>query len=367
MIEHEFSLRDSIFPFARPDEGPSATYLRALLENSPIATIVLDAQHRFTMCNGAFERLFQYTPNQLAAANLDDLISGPDTVAEAAALSRTVLQGIKVHLVAQRRRRDGMIVDVEIYGIPLLVDGELAGVYGLYQDVTERNKAQSAFRDVAGQLENLQQAERRRLVRDLHDSMSQELAVLNWNLSRLASLVGDKDRMLQNVVQQTQEIAQQCSARIRSASYLAHPALLDKAGLAVAVPSMVEAFEQRSGIRVQLAMSDDLGRLPDEVEIAGYRTIQEALANVLRHSGSAEAAVSVQVKSARLELSVSDPGRYLSREAMMQSYHSGSGVGISGMRERIEQLGGCLAIHCDQAGTRVAASLPLGDSILCVS
>src|SRR6202000_3551590 len=117
--------------------------------------------------------------------------------------------GNKVHTVTQRRRRDGMMVDVEVYGIPLMVDNKLAGVYALYQDVTERNKAQTAFREISDQLENLQQQERRRLARDLHDSTSQELAVLNWNLTRLMSLVGGRDEALKTLGQQTKETAEE--------------------------------------------------------------------------------------------------------------------------------------------------------------
>jgi two-component system NarL family sensor kinase len=359
MVEHESPVAERSFPFAASDVGPSATYLHALLENSPIATVVLDARHRFSMCNPAFERLFQYTPKQLAAANIDELIAAPEMVEEAANISRTVLQGRKVHMVAQRRRRDGMMVDVEIYGIPLMVDGELAGVYGLYQDVTERNHAQTAFRKISDQLEHLQQEERRRLARDLHDSTSQELAVLNWNLSRLMNLVGERDAALQKLVSETREIASQCSARIRSAAYLLHPPLLGKAGLALAVAWMVEGFEQRSGIHVELEIGRDLGRFADEVEIAIYRVIPEGLANVLRHSGSAEAKVSLACRAGWLEAAVSDRGRNHSCERMMRSYDSRSGVGISGMRERVEQVGGCLRIECGVGGTRVEAIVPL--------
>jgi two-component system, NarL family, sensor kinase len=250
MREHEFFETHTMFPSTRTDAGTSATYLRALIENSPIAILVLDAQHRYTMCNPAFERLFQYTPKELGSADLDYLIAGPGMVDEAMRLSALVLQGQKVHTVTQRRRRDGMMVDVEIYGIPLMVDDKLAGVYALYQDVTERNKAQTAFRAIADQMDNLQQEERRRIARDLHDSTSQELTVLNWNLTRLKNLIGDKDEALKLLVQQTREIASQCSARIRSTSYLLHPPLLGEAGLTRALPWLVEGFEQRSGIRV---------------------------------------------------------------------------------------------------------------------
>ena len=359
MKEHEFFETHSMFPFTRKDAGSSAAYLRALIENSPIAIVVLDGQYRYTMCNPAFEGLFQYTPKELSSADLDDLIAGPELAEEAACLSGRVMRGNKVHTVTQRRRRDGMMVDVEIYGIPLMVDDKLAGVYALYQDVTERNKAQIAFREISGQLENLQQQERRRLARDLHDSTSQELAVLNWNLTRLMNLVGDRDEALKTLVQQTKEIAYECSARIRSVAYLLHPPLLGEAGLVQAIPWLAEGFEQRSGIRVTLDMSQDLGRCRDEVEIAVFRVVQEGLANVLRHSGSPVAKILLHRKTGWLELAVSDRGKGHTREALMQAQDRRNGIGISGMRERVEQLGGCLWIDCNELGTTVKATIPI--------
>ena len=360
MKEHEFLETHTMFPSTRTDAGTSATYLRALIENSPIAILVLDALHRYTMCNPAFEKLFQYTPKELRSADLDYLIAGPGMVEEAMRLSALVLQGQKVHTVTQRRRRDGMMVDVEIYGIPLMVDDKLAGVYGLYQDVTERNKAQTAFRAIADQMDNLQQEERRRIARDLHDSTSQELTALNWNLTRLKTLVGDKDESLKLLVQQTREIASLCSARIRSASYLLHPPLLGEAGLTRALPWLAEGFEQRSGVRVALKMSSDLGRFCDGVEIAVFRIVQEGLANVLRHSDSPVVRIALERLEGWLKLEVSDEGKGHSREVLLQARDSKSGVGISGMRERVEQLGGCLRIDCNSEGTTVMATIPLG-------
>jgi PAS domain S-box-containing protein len=359
MKEHEFFETHTMFPFTQTDEVSSATHLRALIENSPIAIVVLDGQYRYTMCNPAFERLFQYSPKELSSADLDDLIAGPEMADEAACLSGRVMRGNKVHTVTQRRRRDGMMVDVEIYGIPLMVDDKLAGVYGLYQDVTERNKAQIAFREISGQLENLQQEERRRLARDLHDSTSQELAVLNWNLTRLMNLVGDRDEALKTLVQQTKEIAYECSARIRSVAYLLHPPLLGEAGLVQAIPWLAEGFEQRSGVRVTLDMSPDLGRCRDEVEIAVFRIVQEGLANVLRHSGSPVAKISLHRKAGWLELAVSDRGKGHTREELMQARDRRNGSGITGMRERVEQIGGVFLVECNEEGTTVKATIPM--------
>jgi two-component system, NarL family, sensor kinase len=359
MREHEFFETHTTFPFTREDAGTSATYLRALIENSPIAIVVLDAQYRYTMCNPAFQKLFQYTPKELSSADLDDLVAGPEMADEAACLSGRVMRGHKVHTVTQRRRRDGMMVDVEIYGIPLMVDDKLAGVYALYQDVTERNKAQMAFREISGQLENLQQEERRRLARDLHDSTSQELAVLNWNLTRLMNLVGDRDEPLRALVQQTKDIAYECSARIRSVAYLLHPPLLGEAGLTLAIPWLAEGFEQRSGIRVTLEMSPELSRYRDEIEIAIFRIVQEGLANVLRHSGSPVVRISLRPKGRWVELVVSDQGKSHARELLMEARDRRNGVGISGMCERVEQLGGCLHIDCNEVGTTLKATIPM--------
>src|SRR5437899_12715806 len=240
-----------------------------------------------------------------------------------------------------------------------MVDDKLAGVYALYQDVTERNKAQMAFREISGQLENLQQEERRRLARDLHDSTSQELAVLNWNLTRLMNLVGDRDEALKTLVQQTKEIAYECSGRIRSIAYLLHPPLLGEAGLTQAVPWLADGFEQRSGVRVTLDMSPDLGRCRDEVEIAVFRIVQEGLANVLRHSGSPIARILLHRKAGWLEVAVRDQGKRHSREVLVQARDRRNGSGISGMRERVEQLGGGFWVECNEEGTTVKATIPM--------
>src|SRR5258708_2667873 len=125
--------------------------------------------------------------------------------------------------------------------------------------------------------------------------------------------------MWRSLVRQTKEIAYECSAGIRSVAYLLHPPLLGEAGLTQAVPWLAEGFEQRSGIRVTLDMSPDLGRCRDEVEIAIFRIVQEGLANVLRHSGSPVAKLSLHRKTAWVEVSVSDRGKGHAREALMQA------------------------------------------------
>jgi len=157
-------------------------------------------------------------------------------------------------------------------------------------------------------------------------------------------------------VRETQEIARQCSERIRSASYLLHPPALGRGGLANAVPWMVEGFEQRSGIRVQLEMSPNIGRYRSDVEITLYHVLQEGLANVLRHSGSPKATISLLRKEDWLELIIRDHGS----STIDESQIGRPGVGISSMRERVDQLGGFFSIDIARNGTRLMATIPIG-------
>lgn len=144
------------------DANTTAACLKALFDDSPAAIVALDSKYRFVMCNRAFEVLYQFSQKELMASDLDELITAPDTLQEAHSLSHAVLGGEKVHLISQRRRKDGMTVDVEIHGIPLMVNGVLSGVIALYQDVTERNRAQAAVRRIWAYESN---SEKRRTVR----------------------------------------------------------------------------------------------------------------------------------------------------------------------------------------------------------
>jgi signal transduction histidine kinase len=160
---------------------------------------------------------------------------------------------------------------------------------------------------------------------------------------------------LKNLVVQTKEIALKCSSQIRTASYLLHPPLLGEEGLLPVVCRLASEFEQRSGIRVSLDITEDLGRFPDVIEITIFRVIQEALANVLRHSGSPIVHLSLWEQSSFLKLMVSDEGR--EESTRIRSNHSG--VGVSGMRERLEQLGGTFKIDKAKHGTTIIAAIPL--------
>lgn len=334
-------------------------YLNVLIEKSPIGIAVLDSNHAVHMCNPAFERLFLFSQDELIGTNLDDLITSKDMRSDATKITRRVLAGHEVRSTTVRRRRDGMLLDVEICGVPLIVNGALTGVYGLYQDITETRRIERELRNLSGRLLRSQDEERRRIARELHDSTAQTLAGLCMGLSRLQATVHnlsvDACRRLSDCL----TLAEQSAREIRTISYLLHPPLLEEIGLASALGWYVDGFSKRCGIHVDLQISPSLRRFPQEFEITIFRIVQESLANILRHSGSTTAEIRMRTGSSTLVLEIVDRGKGLVSESSRGAVKAPFGVGITGMRERLHQLGGELQIRSENKRTTVTATLPL--------
>lgn len=219
--------------------------------------------------------------------------------------------------------------------------------------------------DLAGSLSatllRLQDEERRRIARELHDSTAQALAALAVNLERLC-LTG-LDREAGAFLAECRQLLQQVTAEIRTTSYLLHPPILDDLGLEYALPWYIGGFSKRSGISVDLQVQPDLGRLPREVELALFRILQEALANVHRHAKSASVAVSLFRDVHAATLVIQDRGRGLPPDILRQTEaaHRVLGVGIPGMRERVRQLRGSFTLS-NNPGTLIRVVLPLSSS-----
>ena len=156
-------------------------------------------------------------------------------------------------------------------------------------------------------------------------------------------------------------MAELCTSEIRTISYLLHPPLLDEVGLASAISWYVDGFSQRSGIRVQLEIQDDIGRLPQDLENALFRIVQQSLANIHRHSGSQVAEIKINLDAENLVAEICDEGCGIPQE-MLDGFHDGTrlvGVGMAGMRERIRDMGGHFEIRSSDNGTTIAVRLPL--------
>lgn len=337
------------------------TYLKALYEHSPQGIIVLDPHHRVRFCNPAFERLFQYKQEEMIGTRLDEMIADEHRMAEAAELTRLVQAGERTYAETRRCRKDGTLVDVEIFGVPLLVDGKQIGIYGLYQDISVRKQAERSLQHLSGRLLSLQDDERRRIARELHDSTGQSLAALSMYLSVVSKSQSALGRIAQKALVESLALADQCSREIRTVSYLLHPPLLDELGLLSALRWYVTGFSQRSKVEVDLDIPQELKRLPSVVETTLFRIVQEALTNIHRHSRSKAAAIRLEIQGNVVVLEIRDEGRGIPKSVLKEGNSSPSklGVGIPGMRERTKQLGGRMEISSSSRGTLIRVALPI--------
>jgi signal transduction histidine kinase len=220
--------------------------------------------------------------------------------------------------------------------------------------------ANESLRELSGRLQQIQDEERRHISRELHDSVGQLLAALSMNLATVQGQSDRLDAVAARAVSENAAMVEQIAREIRTISHLLHPPLLDAAGLASALRWYVDGFSERSGIKVEVNISEKLGRLPDEMEIAIFRMVQECLTNVHRHSGGTSGAIRVHQEDHQVFVEVQDQGKGIPAEKQLELSSTGrTGVGFRGMRERLRQLGGTLEIRSNGAGTTVTAALPL--------
>jgi two-component system NarL family sensor kinase len=228
---------------------------------------------------------------------------------------------------------------------------------------TDLNLANESLRELSGRLQQMRDEERRQLARELHDSVGQLLAALSMNIATVQHQSNKLDPAGARAISENAALVEQISREIRTISHLLHPPLLDAAGLTSALRWYVDGFSERSKVKVDLSIPEEFGRLSDEMEIAIFRMVQECLTNIHRHSGGSSAMIRVHEEDHRILVQVRDQGKGIPLEKQLELRSSGrTGVGFRGMRERIRQLGGTLAIQSDGAGTAVTATVPLPDS-----
>jgi signal transduction histidine kinase len=266
-------------------------------------------------------------------------------------------------LLAERRARSAQTFE--------RVRGVLAAAFGtvllilamdfrrLNIELGNRRAAEAAVRRLSGRVLQLQDAERRKVARELHDSIGQYFASLAMNLELLQNprLTEAKKNEL---LAQSLETVRQGTAETRTLSYLLHPPLLDEAGFASAARWYVDGFAERSNIRLLLEVDPNLGRLSPEVELVLFRVMQECLTNIHRHSGASQAEIRVQ-KNQDVTLTIEDFGKGIPQDLLeeFRTTNTGTGVGLAGMRERVREIGGILNITSAGSGTRVEVIVPV--------
>ena len=315
--------------------------------------------------NRSFAEIFNVALEKFIGAPLNDFVVGEDRE-----LLDTLVADANMNVVRGEIRLDSRQARPRTIRLTLSPVRE-QGVHTIcvvateLTELIETNEAlrvsEVSLRQLSARLLKLQDEERRRIARDLHDTTGQKIAVLSMTIDRLAKLVDLKKPDVAEALAESRDVVGKIGEEIRTLSYLLHPPLLDECGLASAVLWYLEGFKKRSGIQLNINIDDDLVRLSTDAETALFRVLQESLTNVHRYSGSPSADIRIFQSDAKIHLEIVDHGKGI-RAAADRSSFAGTptlGVGIPGMRERVRQLGGQLEVEFRSDGTRVHASLPV--------
>jgi PAS domain S-box-containing protein len=257
-------------------------------------------------------------------------------------------------------RKDGSTFPVEV-NLKLIQLEKKKYIVAVARDVTERKRAEDERRRLSGELLRLQDEERRRIARGLHDSTGQNLVALATDLAQARSLIPSANRRPRKLLHECQALAHRCVREVRTLSYLLHPPMLDEAGLEDAIRHYANGLAERVGIRVALEISPRFERLTPDIEVALFRVVQESLTNIQRHSGSAEAKIRIARHPGKITMEVSDTGKGMRgiKRGQNGELPFGIGVGISSMSERVRLIGGQLEIESSKSGTTVRVTIPI--------
>jgi PAS domain S-box-containing protein len=305
--------------------------------------------------NRGAERLFGYTAEEMIGSSTL-LLTPPEERASAIDIKQRVREGESVYrFEAVRVSKDGTRLDVDLSVFPLRDDdGTILGTTAIVRNITEQKRADEQLRQLSQRLLRVQDEERRRIARELHDSTAQLLAAISINLGRICESARPlSNQIREQLLAEAIVLAESALLEVRTQSYLLHPPLLDERGLSAALGFFIDGFTKRSGIDVEFRAPKDLTRLSNALELTVFRIVQESLTNVHRHSGSARAEIELRQQDRWIELTVRDFGKGLNCTASTTP-----GVGIAGIRERAKELGGSLTVDSASPGTLLQVRLP---------
>jgi PAS domain S-box-containing protein len=315
-------------------------------------------------CNERWRSYMGHGIKELRGDGWQSMLHPDDRERVLGAWHKSVTNGTPYEQEERHRSADGTYRWFLSRGLPLRdAEGRIVRWYGTNTDIEDRKQAEEELRRLSGQLLRLQDEERRRIARDLHDSTGQDLVALATTLSQLHASIPSSSRKLRKLGSQCQALADQCIRDVRTLSYLLHPPMLDEAGLEDAIRHYMGGFTERTGIEVGLEISPRLGRMKPDAEMALFRVVQESLTNIQRHSGSLQAKIRIERNPGQITVEISDKGSGIPGNLRRQSgkLSLGLGVGIPSMHERVKLIGGRLDIESSSVGTTVRATIRLDE------
>jgi PAS domain S-box-containing protein len=333
------------------------------LDSANDAIFVRSKGDKITYWNRGATRLYGWQENEVLGKSPHEVLHTefPVPVTEVLYSKSDSWEGELRH-----RKRDGSQLIVASRWTTLRdAHGEISGWLEINTDITSRKRAEDAARRLGGRMLQLQDAERRKFARDLHDGLGQYLASIKIFLDSAMS-AGVTPQEQREMLAESVSIVERCLAETRTVSHLLHPPLLDEAGLASAIQWYAEGFSERSGISLELDLPPDLGRLSSEVEITLFRVLQEGLTNIHRHSHSSEARVKIAIQDGSIRMQIGDSGRGIPQELLREwrEMRAPLGVGMAGMLERARDLGGSFDVQSAASGTTLTIAIPLSESDL---
>jgi len=226
-------------------------------------------------------------------------------------------------------------------------------------EIKERERAEGDLRNLSAKVLRIQDEERRRFARDLHDGVGQILTGALIAVSQASSSSEPLPIACQSGLRDVEDLLQQAVREVRTVSHLLHPPLLDESGLFSAVRWYAEGFSKRSGLKLRLEFDERADRFDQDVETGLFRILQEALTNVHRHSQAEAVQIKITAREGRLMLSIKDDGKGMPAEALAMTANGSQGVGLSSMRERSALLGGTFNVETNGSGTLIVVSVPI--------
>jgi PAS domain S-box-containing protein len=336
--------------------------VNAFFSSSTVGFGILDSQLRYTRLNDVLPRMAGLKPEDLIGKSVPEIF-GERGVRTEAVLRKVLQTGTPLldrEISTELPTQPGQMRHWLVNYFPIPGErGSFTQLGVIAVDVTARRNAEEALRKLSGRLLGIQDQERRRIARELHDSLGQYLAGLKIAIEMLSTSPGPERS--QPLLKECSDILEKAIAETRTLSHLLHPPLLDEAGFASAASWFVTGFSQRSGIPITLDLPEDMPRLSEAVEIALFRVLQESLTNVHRHSHATSAEIKVEADAEEITVEVRDYGKGMPAQVLEQLRGEGTklGVGLAGMRERIHELGGVFEVSSDETGTVVRATVPL--------